>query len=671
MASSAIEEYLLELVEIVGDALDDPAAIDRAGHEVGWRLVKIHATGEDSLPISLELLREAVPADADTEPVRRVLALITSVAAGYAAADRERTFEQQETMKRALLRSKLQAERELELSEARFHEVFVSTPIGAAICDLGGKFVEVNPAFEETLGHSAHQLSSMTIHDLFHPEEAEYLTAAYAELAEGSSHRLRERRRLVRADGDQAWTFLAVSMLRDADGAPRHFVTLVEDISELHLLQERFQYQALHDVLTGLSNRQFFLTRLEAALVNLPQDAHLTLYHLSLDGFELINDGLGHEVGDKIVKAIARRLEQLTAGEDAMVARFGGTEFAILLVEGPETPAIPAFAALINQELSEPIYVGEHGIATSASIGVVRRLVADGNPSDMMWAADVALRRAEAAGTRQWALFDPDRAPQERTDAKLTAIMPGALELGEFEVLYRPHVSLADRRILGVEAQLSWEPEERGRLSHDQCLRLAERSGVTLSLRDWMLRSGWEWLGDWHRAGHRPQLVVALSPNQAQDPDLVATVRSVLTDGALDPKWMRLCMPMPAVMDESTDARDNVQVLTTMGVQTVLHDFRGCPQELYYLRELSVHAVQFADELVRLAHNHDPDSPEVQAVARLIPSLHECGVPIVIRGLETQEQADWWSSMGCEIGVGTLYGTPASSADVPRLLSRG
>ena len=170
-----------------------------------------------------------------------------------------------------------------------------------------------------------------------------------------------------------------MSLLRGPDGQPKHFVTMVEDISELHLLQERFQYQALHDAMTGLANRQFFRTRLEAALGSLPQDAVLTLYHLGLDGFELINDGLGYEVGDSIIRAVARRLEQLVEREEALVARFGGTEFALLelLMAHPKQ-------VLTRSRLLEDVWGYDFptsGNALEVYIGYLRRKTeAEGEP---------------------------------------------------------------------------------------------------------------------------------------------------------------------------------------------------------------------------------------------------------------------------------------------------
>ncbi|MFR9727615.1 putative bifunctional diguanylate cyclase/phosphodiesterase [Saccharopolyspora sp. MS10] len=666
LAAAELQRELAKLVDELADALQNPSKAEESGRVVGERLVELRATGDHSLPCTLELIRECVVGESGVGAVGHLLQLLTSIAASYSAADRQRAEVRQRSTTQALLR----ADRERKASDARFREVFTSTPIGVAICDLKGRFAEVNPALTGILRHREADLLEMTIHDLFHPEEAAYLNAAYAELAEGGpGQRLRERRRLLRADGEQAWAYLAVSLLRDADGEPKHIVTMVEDISDLYLLQERIQYQALHDAMTGLANRQYFRTRLEAAQGNFPSDGVLTLYHLGLDGFELINDGLGHETGDKVIRAVAHRLEQLVENEEALVARFGGTEFAILISESPHTPAIPEFAALINEELSEPIYVGEHGIATTASIGVVRCTVAEADPASMMGAADVALRRAEIAGARQWELYDPDLAPDERSEAKLAAIMPGALELGEFEVCYRPVVDLASRGLISVEARLRWSPPGHEVLGHRSCQELAERSGVTLALRDWMLRTAWEQVAQWHRGGQRVCFLVELSGNQFRDPDLVALVRSVLDGGGLAPGWMHLALPADAVLRASEELLENIDVLRSMGVRVLLHGFSGSAQELRVLRRVPVAGVRLADELVELVHTcAEPEDPAVRAVRQLMPLMHDSGVKICTGEVRDEQQARGWAEAGCDFALGPLFGEPLAAWDAHQVL---
>ncbi|WP_051099068.1 putative bifunctional diguanylate cyclase/phosphodiesterase [Actinopolyspora mortivallis] len=669
MSRGELEERTHALVERLVEALGDPTLAERAGRSVGEQLVRLNATGEESLTWTLELLCDALLPQR-TEETRDVVGLLAAVAAGYTEARQASTLDQQETLRRALLRTKLDTDRRLRVSEDRFREIFRNTPVGMGICDLEGTFLDVNDALKDTLGYSERELLSLRLDQLFPAGQTDVVSGAYADLLRGARSGLRERCDLRRADGGTAWTYVALSGLRDENGEPTRFVVMVEDLRELSYLQERLRHQTLHDSVTGLPNRQHFWSRLETALAGSPAEDRLTLYQLRLDGFGLINEGLGYETGDAIVRAVANRLQRLVEGEDGLVARIGGTQFAVLVRQGPHTPGVAEFAELINRELDEPIYIGENGLAPTASIGVIQRAVGDREPADMMWAAEVALRNAEQAGKRQWALFDPDRAPLERSDSKLAATMPGALELGEFEVRYRPLVSLPEERITGVEARLSWQPPDHDELGHEECLRLAERSGITLSLRDWMLETAWRQLEQWHERGLCPQLVVGLSPNQSRDPDLVGTVRRTVGSGTLAADRLRLCVSMGALMRSGGEARDNLDTLAATGVRTAAHEFRASPAELRFLREHPTQAVLLSPELVRLVDDDaGEESPEFRALCGTIPLVREQGIPVAVPEVRTARQARWWYEAGCEIAAGEYYGVPLDAGAMGELLA--
>ncbi|MBE9373228.1 diguanylate cyclase [Saccharopolyspora sp. HNM0983] len=677
LARDAVEDGLLALVDRTVHALEhEPEAVPEAGRVIGARLVRMHATGEDSLQVTLDVLREAL-GPVPHVPADLVLQLVSGVATGYAAADRENTFLQQESMQKALLRSKINADRELRAVETRFAEVFSTTPTGVAICALDGTFLQINPSLENMLGYRAEQLRSMTIHDVFVPEQAAELTATYRELAaEGGQavgappRRTLENVGLVREGGEPITTGLAVSVLHGQEGSPPQLVTMVQDVTEQHLLQERFRHQALHDPLTGLPNRTCFRSRLQTSLANMPGSARLALYHLSVDGFELINDGLGYEVGDQVIKAVARRLDELAGGEQGLVARFGGTEFAVLLAERPDTPPVPELITAINAALDEPVYIGEYGIAPSASTGVVQRAVADGDAEEMLWAAETALRRAEAEGKRQWALFDPDRAPEERIGSRLAAIMPGGLHTGEFDVVHRPKVRLDDGGLDALETGIRWDSAEAGAIGNDECLRLAERSGVVLPLRDWLIATAWDGLREWYGDGYRVRLDLSLSPHQAADPDLLAAVRRVLEGGGAPVEALRLCVPV-AALEHGQEARDNIRHLAAGGTPLALGGFRGSPPEIALLRDVPVEAVRLHAELVDLVHTAEfGESAEVRAVRNLIGLVRECGVQVWVDGLGEVQQERRWHEMGCSAATGPRWGDPVLSFDVPALVDR-
>jgi diguanylate cyclase (GGDEF)-like protein/PAS domain S-box-containing protein len=662
---SESDSGLRELVNIVIDALDDPSRSDEVGVTVGGRLATMDRG--DTLAVTQKVLTEHL-ADRG-ESSTHLPALLAAITWGYLVAGQHQ-HDSDSAPAHELERSPASWERDLGIGADRLWDLFEGIPVGVAICDLGGRLLVVNPALASMLDLNTADLTGTSIYDLFVEEDAHHLAAGCAELiAMAGTLRLRERRRLVCASsGEEIWSTVCMSLMRDSAGEPGYLLSTIQDISELQLLQERFQYQALHDVMTGLPNRQFFRTRLEAVLTSLPPDAELTLYHLALDGFEVINDGLGYQAGDTLVKAVARSIERLIEGEEGMVARFGGTEFGILLRRSAGSPSIAEFATMINEELSEPIYVDDHGIATTASIGVVRRSASEGTPEAMMLAAEAALRRAKSAGHRQWALFDRLRDPQERSIARLAARIPGALEMGELTVVYRPVVRLGDERVVGAGANLRWLPPDRAPLEHDDVVDLAERSGVTLALRDWMLRAVWERATDRHRAGSRGTVQVDLTVNQARDPDLVATVQRVF--GELDADevdWLWISFPMEVLLGDSDEVRENLELLgSSLGLRTAVHDFRGAPEELRLVRKLPVQALRLAPELVDLVREA-PDEPEAQSLLQMLPLVRSCDRSVAVDGITTRESASWWHTMGCEVASGPLYGEPG--AELPMILS--
>jgi diguanylate cyclase (GGDEF)-like protein/PAS domain S-box-containing protein len=471
LSPAEIEQFLLDQVTVLADALNAEPFDPDPALAIGKVLVREHFTGPETLQRTVQVLGQALLLDTDRPPspehASRVVSLLGTLASGYGYAMRLDALDQQEEVQLALLTAKRRVERAFKVSEARFREVFTSSAVGIAITDLSGRCVQSNQALSEILGAPDTSLDGRELAEVFHPTDAVLLQALYQALRDGELDRFRERRRLLRADGETAWVYLAVSLLRDADGEPAFHVTMVEDITELHLLQDQLHHQALHDALTGLANRQYFTSQLEAKHSTASREAGITLFLIGLDAFAVINHGLGHEAGDEVLRTTARRLEAVFAGEKALVARTGGDEFAVLVENSPTTPPALTLAEAVNDELAEPTYVDGHGLAVSAGVGVVER-PAPGMPvAEVLRAADSALRTAKARGRRQWWLFDPAQDAVRRTWYRLAVTMPGAWESGEISVGYQPVVRMADRSLAGVRAVLVWDHPEQGVLPAD------------------------------------------------------------------------------------------------------------------------------------------------------------------------------------------------------------
>lgn len=626
----------LSHAEIQRVLLDALAELPESPESVANRLVSLHATGPESLRVTIEVLAPTFE-----------LPILARLSTAYAHAMRLDAFDQQEQIKVAIVRAKQRVERTLKVSEARFREVFDSAALGIAITDLTGRCVEANDALAGIVGlSSGADLLNRDLRDFYHPEDVAALGSSYRRVSEGRSDGFRDQRKLVRADGEPVWVHLVVSVLRDADGEPAHHVTMVEDMSELHLLQRSLDHQLLHDSLTGLSNRQHFLTQLERR----QDDAPITLYHLGLDAFSVVNNGLGHDTGDKLLKIVANRLGELAAARGAVLARIGGDEFALMTTSDTVTTTVEE----IQEALGEPTFLDDHGIALSASVGVVDRPPAFATAGELMRCANAALRQAKARGKRQWALHDPHDDARRRGRYALAASMPGAWEHGELEIVYAPIHLLETREVLGAVARLHWDD-----LGHNDTMALADSTGLSLPIGRWLLREACAHAARWaEEFGDRaPTLHIALGALQSRDEDLVADVKRALDETGLPPERLRIALDVASVLAGD----DNALVLHDSGIVTALDGFRGGHDELAVLAEVPVRSV------ITRAPVPGPDSPLRQAMRGLIETVHGFGVRFAVDDVHTLDEAGEWRAVGADGVIGLL---PALNAtEVTELLA--
>jgi len=654
--------------------------------QVGAAVVEARFTGPTSLRASVDaltspLLRIGALAAVGDAPVK-VVSLLAGLCSGYAAATREWLFGQQEQVKQALLRAMSQARRELAVSEARFREVFTRSAVGFAISTPDGAVVEVNPRLAEILGYLPKDLVGRPINDFFHEDEIADLSATYEGLFEHDGERFRKRKRLVRADGQTAWVYLLASVLRDAEDGPGLHLTMIEDVSDLHLLQGALSAQSLHDSLTGLPNRQHLLTRLESMLGQStqfgPKGQHVALYLLDLDGFSVINNGLGMDDGDRLLKAVAKRLESLFAqdsveNDDTLVARVAGDEFAVLIrSSGP--PDLLATVGQINEELAEPLHLPDGGVAVSASIGVAHSPVGEINASELLRAADVTLRRIQSQGKRQWAVYDRFRDRGDRANLRLAAALPGALEFGELVAEWLPWKTLTGDRTVGAAIRMRWDHPEQGQIEHDRCITLAEQTGASLPVGAWLLEAlcaqikQWQERLDGGAVGLGAAAGLGLTALQANDPDLVGLVDTALDRCGLEPSSVWLGLPVKALAADDGEAYDNLDLLSGLGVGVLLTEVGSVSGDLVYVDQLPLKAIQLAPWFVRKVAAAKPDSLTVRAADNMVRLANDIGVATVVPDVRTAEEAAYWHSVGAAAASGPHFGQPISANGMVDLL---
>jgi diguanylate cyclase (GGDEF)-like protein/PAS domain S-box-containing protein len=649
-----LDDFLHDLVALLADALVAQPFSTKPGLRVGARMVSGQLVGLETLDRSMDVLSTGLLDLAPTgDGQRNVVALLAAVSAGYADALRRRTLDQQEDMKRALLSAKRRAERVMQATENRFHEIFASSPVGIAITSLDGRFFETNPALATILGRTPEELTGHT------------LTEYYGEEEPGNPFDpLRGRRKLVRPDGETAWVYVAMSPLKEGPGDPDSYVTTVQDISELQLLQGRFGHQLLHDALTGVANRLRFESALETRLGQAAPDSAITLYRVNLDSFALINDGLGHEVGDRVLKTVAKRLEEVVAAEKALVARTSGDEFAVLVEDSPDTPDIPRMVELINDALSEPEYIDGRGLAVGATIGAVRCVASSMRGAELFRAADAAMHNARATGRRQWMGYDHQRDEQSRQANRDAAALPGAFETGELEVHYEPVVRLSDQQTVAYRAVLCWPGRQDGPLGEAETMALAERTGHAVLFGPWLLTKACENRAVRELLEGDSVLRIRLSRLQSADADLVAAVLKATAAGGIAPDLLEIAFDTTAVLEEYGAAQDNLEVVADIGVRTALVRFNGGPRELALLARSSARSVVLSDPF----GGKEPSDGTViaSATASMVGSLKELGVIVSVDGVRSAEEACWWTRVGVDTAQGPQFGGPA---DLGQILS--
>ncbi len=676
MSGAEIEQFLAQLIDrlvvaVAGAPVDEQAAI-----EVAAELVAHDVTGSRSIGRNIEVLGEGLPRLAELQHVDRrdaaVLRVLGALAGGYAEALRQRAFTEQDQVTQALVQTNQDAERALRVCEARFRQVFAEAAVGIAISDLDGTVVTANRAFAGIVGCALQDLIGAALPELLHAEDDQTFGEAYRELASGKLTHFRHRGRLTAASGEVTWTFLGGSLLRDPDGVPTHHVILAEDITELQLLQLELSEQALHDRLTGLPNEHYFMSHLKDVLEGADPSTYITVCRVNLDSFSVINDGISRRTGERLLCSVAIRLQELVTGERAMVARMGTDDFAILIENGMDSRDLSLFAATVNIRLCEPVYVNGRGIAVSAGVGVVRRPAGGISAGELIRAADVTLHRAKRTGRGQWELYDAQYDARQRARYQLAVEISGAWENGEIDVQYQPVCRLNDGWIVALQALLRWDRADGTVLDHSECLALAEQTGLVVSLGRWIVEKACAVQKDVShcRQVGAPLMRVDLTAQLSQDPDLVGVVRGELSATGLRADQLRVGMPLAALARGHGDVVDNVGTLTGLGAEVVLLGAAAGPGYLAYLEDFPVGAVEIAPEIVaRIARRPGDDSVVARAVRDAIPLVHSTGGTVIVPGVDTPEQAQWWRNAGADTAWGVHFGPPVPAPQLYTLLA--
>lgn len=455
------------------------------------------------------------------------------------------------------------------------------------------------------------------------------------------------------------WFELSVSRKHAGPGMEPRFIVLARDITERKAAEQRIMNLAHYDALTGLPNRVLLADRMKVAIQHAArQSRRLAVLFVDLDRFKPINDSLGHDIGDKLLKAVAARMQGSVRVVDT-VSRVGGDEFVVLLSE----VEIPDDAARVAEKLisglSQPYRIDEHELLLTASIGICIYPDNGSQPSILLRNADASMYSAKQGGRNRYQFYSDDMTLRAIERLGLEHDLRGAVERGEVFLVYQPQIELATSRIIGMEVLMRWRHPTRGLISPVRFIPVAEDSGIILSLGEWALRESCRQARLWRDQGLLDVCIsVNVSAVQLRQTDFAHIVARALAESGLPPANLEIELTESVVMQGVEPALEKLRELDTLGVKVAIDDFGTGYSSLSYLRQFTVDRLKIDQSFVRDL----PGNMDAEAIAAAIVAMGlSLGLRIIAEGVETEAQAAFLQSVLCREGQGYLYAHPMTA----------
>jgi diguanylate cyclase (GGDEF)-like protein/PAS domain S-box-containing protein len=570
----------------------------------------------------------------------------------------------------AQVREREHAEQALRTSEQRYALAARGANDGLWDWDLAASRVYLSPRWKSMLGHADAEVGDDPEEwfGRIHLEDRARVEAQVAEHLAGATPHFEVEYRILHADGAHLWVVCRGLAVRDEAGRPTRMAGSQTDITPRKRAEERLVHDALHDALTGLPNRALFIDRLGqllAAAARQPQPSYAVLF-LDLDRFKVVNDSLGHVIGDRLLVAVGERIGGCLRPSDT-VARLGGDEFGVLLdgIHGPNDAG--QVSQRILDALGESFAVDGHEIFEQASIGIALGAERYARPEDVLRDADVAMYQAKAKGKGCFVVFDAEMHGSVVARLRMESELRRAVEHGrEFLLHYQPIVDLRTSGLVGLEALIRWQPPGRDLVHPADFVPLAEESGMILPIGEWAVAAACDQLRTWrerHPQLSRATMSVNISARQFAQQDVVARLERILREAGVDPRHVALEVTESAIMDDVTSSAAKLARLRDLGMDIHVDDFGTGYSSLSYLHRFPITALKIDRSFVAGLGANGESEELIRAIVSIAETLR---FEVIAEGVETPEQLARLKNLRCRYAQGYLFARPMEPGDVER-----
>ncbi len=541
-------------------------------------------------------------------------------------------------------------ERQLELAS----KIFEHSIEGITITDKDGNIIFVNPAFtritgyrpDEVLGKNPRILKS----DRHGPEFYKKMWQDILEKGVWSGEIWNRRK-----DGSAYPEHLTITVIKDPHGEVTNYVALFHDLTEIKEMEASLEFQVNFDALTGLPNRQLFKDRLSVAIRH--AESHnegLAIILFDIDDFRLVNEGIGYNIGDKILQEIAQRISNCIRKEDT-ASRLGGDEFAVLLEAIDSKEVVFEIAGRLLDVVSRPFFIDGHEVRITISIGITFFPEDGSEPEVLIKNAEMAMYRSKELGKNALHTFTSQMDAKIKRRIQLEEALHNAIKKQEFKLFYQPKVHLRSGRVLGAEALIRWFRRDEGLISPAEFIPIAEETGLIIEIGDWVLNEACRQFSEWSKRGYPINIAINLSPRQFRDKFLIEKIKSALRRHSVGPEALALEITEGVVMDDEENAIRVLNQLKDIGLRLVMDDFGTGYSSLYYLKQFPIDELKIDRSFVIDL----PENSDNRAISAAIVSLSKnLGLETVAEGVETPAQLEFFMELGCDMIQGYLFSPP-------------